>query len=59
MYKPSPMEAYTYGTFTFCDDISEYYKFRLADESQEDQIKSYLLIYRIHESYSHGKAKRI
>ncbi len=58
MYKPSPMEAYTYGTFTFCDDISEYYKFRLADESQEDQIKSYLLIYRIHRKLFARKSKK-
>lgn len=47
MVKPTRQAAEVMGEFQFCDDCGDTYSERLADSSQLDRLKNYLVIPRI------------
>ncbi|HOK50222.1 MAG TPA: hypothetical protein PLM18_08635, partial [Sedimentibacter sp.] len=55
MYCPSKEEALALGQFTFCDDISETYQYKLAESGQDEQLYSYLFINRIYRKFISNK----
>lgn len=48
MVKPSCLLAKLYGSFHFCDDVSEAYQFSLAEEKQIERLDDYLIWKRIY-----------
>ena len=47
MVHPTREEAEYYGRVVFCDDITEAYYFRLAEEKQTYMLKNYLILTRM------------
>jgi len=55
MFSPSKEVALAFGEYTFCDDISETYQYKLAEPGQDDQLYSYLFINRIYRKFISNK----